>query len=90
MASLFIFLGIGILIGLFIMPKKFIKVNGKIQQIFIIVMIFAMGVSYGANPDFFKNLREVGIVSLIFAVITLLAGIFLTYFVTKIFFKEKK
>ena len=49
-----------------------------------------MGVSYGANPEFFKNLKDVGVISLIFSVVTLEAGVVLTYFVTKIFFKEKK
>ncbi|MBQ4100719.1 MAG: LysO family transporter [Oscillospiraceae bacterium] len=90
MLELFILLAIGIVIGLFLMPKKFTKINGKLQQIFIIIMIFAMGVSYGANPEFFKNLKDVGVISLIFSVVTLIAGVLLTYFVTKIFFKEKK
>ena len=69
-----IFLAVGL--GFFIGYKGFIKekgirLNSKLQTVWLMLLIFCMGVSIGRNGDIVKNLPLLGGKAILFAIISL-------------------
>ena len=88
-------LALGITIGLIINSKKLIsknsmKYNSKFQQIGIIILLFSMGASIGADRELLGNLKNMGVKALVFGVLTSFFAIFITYMVTFKFIGEEK
>ena len=82
-----IFMLIGIIIGLKWFPTKFKKWNERIQVMSISILIFLMGVTLGSRPSFLKDIAQLGLKSLLLAIIPIIFSVLFVYFITKHFFK---
>ena len=79
----------GIIIGILkFIPEKYMKYNSKFQQAGIILLLFSMGASIGANKSLLANLKLIGLKSASYAVFTCFFSIFAVYLVTRKFFRE--
>ena len=78
----------GILLGFTCFPIRLARGNAKLQLVCTAVLIFCMGVSLGARPNFFQELAELGTDSLIFSVVPIVCSVFLVYLLTKKFMKK--
>lgn len=74
---------VGVIIGLLrILPKKIIKYNSRFQQVGVILLIFSMGASIGSNREILRNLENLGVKALIFAILTSVLSIAVVYAVS--------
>ncbi|MBR5816661.1 MAG: LysO family transporter [Anaerotignum sp.] len=93
MRDIFLVVGIGFFLGYkgFI-KEKGIKLNSKLQTVWLMLLIFCMGVSIGRNGDIVKNLPLLGGKAILFAVMTALCSTIVVYFISTFFFRkgEKK
>ena len=93
MREIFLVVGIGFLIGYKgLIKEKGIKLNSKLQTVWLMLLIFCMGVSIGRNGDIVKNLPLLGGKAILFAVMTALCSTIVVYFISTFFFRkgEKK
>ena len=93
MWDIFLVVGIGFLIGYKgLIKEKGIKLNSKLQTVWLMLLIFCMGVSIGRNGDIVKNLPLLGGKAILFAVMTALCSTIVVYFISTFFFRkgEKK
>lgn len=88
--SILLFLFAGIVIGFTIFPPKFLKVNGIVQTVGILLTLFFVGVSLGGSETFFEDIKVAGINAIVLMLGAVLFSIIIVYLITKIFFKEKK
>ena len=93
MRDIFLVVGIGFFLGYkgFI-KEKGIKLNSKLQTVWLMLLIFCMGVSIGRNGDIVKNLPLLGGKAILFAILTALCSTIVVYFISTLFFGkgEKK
>lgn len=90
MGRFFFVLGIGFVIGFFGLVKgKGLKINSKMQTVWLILLIFCMGVSIGNSEEVMANLPQLGLKALLFAIGPILGSIAVVYVVSRIFLKEK-
>ncbi|MFU0825128.1 LysO family transporter [Clostridium sp.] len=90
MWAILLSLSIGAAIGYFFkLSHKQKKINSKVQQFGVIFLLFSMGISAGANKSVVKNLKNIGAVSITFAILTSLFSIILVFIVTNKFMKER-
>lgn len=80
----------GVILGYFWQPKKLSKIIGKLQLICTALLIFSMGVSLGSRDDFFSDLSQLGLESLVFAVIPGIFSVIAVFVLTKKFMKNGK
>ena len=93
MWDIFLVVGIGFFIGYKgLIKEKGIKLNSKLQTVWLMLLIFCMGVSIGRNGDIVKNLPLLGGKAILFAVMTALCSTIVVYFISTFFFRkgEKK
>lgn len=80
---------VGIIIGIIgVIPKKFMKFNSKFQQVGVVMLIFSMGASIGANEELIKNLKILGVKAITFALLACIFSITFTYLITTKFLKQ--
>ncbi len=80
MWSIIIFLIAGIIVGNKLkLTDRGKTINGKFQLAGLLLLLFSMGISIGANSDVIANLSTIGIKALLFAVLTTLGSIVLVY-----------
>lgn len=90
MWTILVSLLVGSMIGYFFtLSDKQQKINGKVQQIGVVFMLFCMGASAGANKSIVSNLKNIGQISVTFAVLTSFFSIILVFFITSRFMKER-
>ncbi|ENJ9654179.1 LysO family transporter [Clostridium botulinum] len=89
MWAILLFLFLGMLIGYF---KKFSKngkkINGVLQQIGVFVLLFFMGASIGANKSVIKDIKNIGQVSIVFAITTTIFSVIILYIVSRSFLEK--
>lgn len=86
--TILISLLIGVLIGYFFnLSDKQKSYNGRIQQIGVVFLLFCMGASAGGNKSIIGNLKNIGKISLTFALLTSICSIILVFFVTSYFMR---
>lgn len=81
---------LGIFIGARWLPEKYRRWNGTLQIIITIVLLFTMGVSLGAQPDFFANLRAMGLVSLLYAAGGVAFSVAFVWLLAKLFLRKEE
>ena len=90
MGLILVTLIVGILLGIFIVPRKFEKINNKIQVLGISITLFAMGASLGGDPNMINNLKQVGIGAVTVSVAAIIGSVLMVYWITQKWFKENK
>lgn len=81
---------LGILAGAKLLPQKLLRVNSVIQLSVTVLLLFTMGVAFGARPSFLHDLRATGLDSLLYAAIPGGASAVCVFFLAKRFLKEDK
>ena len=81
---------VGVIVGGWFFPQKYKKLNEKIQVVCTILLIFSMGVMLGRQDNLLEQIAPIGLTSLLFAILPILASIILVYFLTKRFMKNKE
>lgn len=89
--KILIILLIGMVIGYFAsLNEKQKAINGKLQQLGVVVLLFFMGASIGANEEVIKNLGAIGVKSFVFAILACVCSVIVVYFLSKKFLMPKK
>ena len=91
MVYIFISLLLGFLIGYKKwLNEKMILLNGKLQTVFLLLLIFVMGMSIGMDKSILTQLPALGGTAFIFAVAACIGSVIVVYIISRIFFKEEK
>ncbi|MEG0132818.1 MAG: LysO family transporter, partial [Clostridium sp.] len=78
--NILIALFLGAIVGYFLkLGEKGTSINGKLQQLGVIFLLFSMGASMGANKDIIKNLPSIGLKAFLFAISTIGFSIIVIY-----------
>lgn len=90
MWDIFLVVGVGFFIGYkgFI-KEKGIKLNSKLQTVWLMLLIFCMGVSIGRNGDIVKNLPLLGGKAILFALMTALCSTIVVYILSHLFLEKE-
>lgn len=87
--KIFIVMGIGILIGRFLMIGKLKKWNERLAILCTLLLIFSMGVILGQKENFISELSSLGLKSFLFFLIPTAASIIIVYILTRRFIDKK-
>lgn len=87
--KIFIIMGIGILIGRFLMIGKLKKWNERLAILCTLLLIFSMGVMLGQKENFISELSSLGLKSFLFFLIPTAASIIIVYILTRRFIDKK-
>ena len=89
MWDIFLAVGIGFFLGYkgFIQQKG-IEWNSRLQTVWLMLLIFCMGVSIGRNGEIVKNLHLLGGKAILFAVMTVLCSIIAVYIFSRLFLEK--
>ena len=91
MGEIFLAVGIGFVIGFKgLLKEKGIQLNTKLQTIWLMLLIFCMGVSIGRNGDIVKNLPILGGKAVLFSVLTILGSVVVVYVLSTLFLEKAK
>jgi uncharacterized membrane protein YbjE (DUF340 family) len=89
MAYIILSVFIGIILGSFLkLSDKQKKLNGKLQMIGLIALLFSMGVSMGSNDKIIGSLGEIGIKALVLALLASLFSVFAIFVINKMLNKR--
>lgn len=89
--DILIALFLGMIVGGFIkLSDKGKSINGKLQQLGVVFLLFSMGASIGVDEQVIKELPIIGFKAFLFAVFTIGASIILVYALTEKFMVKKK
>lgn len=90
MWDIFLVVGVGFFIGYKgLIKEKGIKLNSKLQTVWLMFLIFCMGVSIGRNGDIVKNLPVLGGKAVLFAVITAVCSTIVVYVFSRLFLEKE-
>lgn len=82
---------VGILAGFFVVSRdktgKVLKTCGRIQQAATAVLLFAMGLWLGGNPDFWRDISSTGVYGALFAAVTITGSVLAVFLLSKLAFK---
>lgn len=91
MRDIFIAVGIGFFIGYRgLLKGKGIRLNNKLQTVWLMLLIFCMGVSIGRNGEIVKNLPALGGKALLFAILTAVCSILVVYILSNLFLEKEE
>ena len=80
----------GILFSLFLKGEKVRNIAGKLQTIVTLILIFSMGYALGSRPGFLDEVKEIGVLSLIYCLVPTVLSILVVYVLTTIFRRKKE
>lgn len=84
MWSIIIFLLAGIFLGSrFALGDKGKRINARLQQAGLLLLLFSMGISIGANEEVIGNLNTIGLQAFLFAALTTAGSVFFVYLVSR-------
>lgn len=80
---------LGIIIGAKgLLPEKAVKINSRLQNVFLFAMMFFMGLGIGSNGEIINNFSAIGFKALMFAVFCGGGSVLAVYILSKLFLKE--
>lgn len=89
MWKIFLALAVGFFIGFFrLLKEKQIKLNCRLQTLWLMLLIFCMGVSIGRNGDVIKNLPLLGGKALVYALLAVIGSIAFVFLFSKLFLEK--
>lgn len=80
---------VGILTGYFLRNASFIKHVGKALSVIIVLLLFFLGVSVGANEQVVNNILHIGLDAFLLTVGGVLGSILCAWWMYATFFKKK-
>lgn len=90
MRNVFLAVGLGFLLGYKGMLKeKGIRWNSRLQTLWLMLLIFCMGVSIGKNGEIVKNLPALGGKALLFAVLAAVGSVLAVYLLSTLFLDKE-
>ena len=90
MRDIFLAVGIGFFIGYRgWIKEKGIKLNSKLQTVWLMLLIFSMGVSIGRNGEIVKNLPLLGGKAALFALLAIVCSVAVVYFLSTLFLAKE-
>ena len=90
MWDIFLVVGVGFLIGYKgLIKEKGIKLNSKLQTVWLMLLIFCMGVSIGRNGEIVKNLPVLGGKAVLFAIMTAVCSTIVVYVFSRLFLDKE-
>ncbi len=90
MWDIFLAVGLGFLIGYKgLLKEKGIRLNSKLQTVWLMLLIFSMGVSIGRNGEVVRNLPLLGGKAALFAVLSALGSTVVVYFLSVLFLERE-
>lgn len=72
------------------LSEKMILLNGKLQTVFLLLLIFVMGMSIGMDKNILSQLPLLGGTAFVFAVAACIGSVAVVYIISHIFFREEK
>ena len=91
MGKIFLALGVGFIIGFYgLIKEKGIKINCQLQTLWLLLLIFCMGVSIGRNGEVIENLPTIGGKALMFAILTVVGSVIVVFILSRFLEKEEK
>ena len=89
MRNVFLAVGLGFFIGYRGMLKeRGIRWNGRLQTLWLMLLIFCMGVSIGKNGEIVKNLPALGGKAVLFAVLAAVCSVLAVYLLSTLFLEK--
>ena len=79
----------GIVFSLFLKGEKVRKVAGRLQTIVTLILIFSMGYALGSRPGFLSEIKEIGLLSLVYCIVPTALSVVVVYILTTIFRRKK-
>lgn len=90
MGYIFVALGLGFFIGYRrMLNEKMIALNGKLQNVWLFLLIFSMGMKIGMDKDILQQLPALGGRALLYAVASSAGSVLVVYIISKVFFREE-
>ena len=90
MWDIFLVVGIGFFIGYKgLIKEKGIKLNSKLQTVWLMLLIFCMGVSIGRNGEIVKHLPVLGGKAVLFAIMTAVCSTIVVYLFSRLFLDKE-
>ncbi len=80
----------GILVGKFLFPAKWKRVNEFLQTVCTLLLIFSMGVLLGSRENFLREITTLGFQSVLFFLIPSVFSVIVVYPLTRIFLDKKR
>lgn len=91
MGKIFLAVGIGFFIGFKgLLKEKGVQLNAKLQMVWLMLLIFCMGVSIGRNGDIVKNLPALGGRAVLFSVMAILGSVIVVYILSTLFLQKEE
>ncbi|KXL51714.1 hypothetical protein CLNEO_29200 [Anaerotignum neopropionicum] len=91
MWKIFLALTVGFLIGFFgFLKEKQIKINSRLQTLWLLLLIFCMGVSIGRNGEVIRSLPVLGGKAFLFAVLAVIGSILFVFVLSKLFLEKEE
>lgn len=90
MWKIFLVLTIGFFIGFFgLLKEKQVKINCRLQTLWLLLLIFCMGVSIGRDGEVISNLPVLGGKALLFAVLAVIGSVVFVFILSKLFLDKE-
>lgn len=70
---------LGVLVGATVFPQKLKAWSSRLQTAATALLIFTMGVGLGSRPDFLSEVAEIGLESLVLAVVPAALSVAVVY-----------
>lgn len=80
----------GVLVGAKLFPRKYAKVNERLQTVTTVLLIFSMGVMLGRRENFLEELGQVGWRSFVLCLLPMIGSVIAVYFLTRSMAREKQ
>ncbi|WP_304509773.1 LysO family transporter [Anaerotignum sp.] len=91
MWKIFMVLTLGFLIGFFdLLKEKQIKINCRLQTLWLLLLIFCMGVSIGRDGEVIGNLPVLGGKALLFAILAVVGSVVFVFMLSRLFLKKEE
>ena len=89
MWSIILFLTVGISIGFFFnLSEKSKKMNSNLQLLGLVLLLFSMGISIGANDNIVNSIGKIGFQSFLFAFFSIASTLAVGFVISKFLYRR--
>ena len=80
---------VGVLVGKFLFPAKWKRINEFLQTVCTLLLIFSMGILLGSRENFVQEITTLGFQSILFFLIPSVFSVIVVYPLTRIFLDKR-